>query len=271
MAWAITQQIVTDAPARHVLLCLANYAGECGRGAFPSAATLAKNTGLSLRTVRLKLAYLEEMGVIAQGAQAVAAAYIDRPDRRPVVYDIIWQRGAAATPRENTGCSTQPNGVQLAHERGAAAAPNPSTKPPLIQKKRAPAAPLPPLPDWIDSKAWADFVENRKAIRAPMTTRAAELVILTLEKLKAEGQDVKLVLEQSTRNCWRDVFAVKPQGGGFASDRKWQSPAESLSGRQPDAADVLKQHRPDPKKMPTPLERQAHLDALARALKGEPA
>ena len=41
MTWALEQQEVGEPHARHVLLCLANYAGSAGRGAFPSAATLS--------------------------------------------------------------------------------------------------------------------------------------------------------------------------------------------------------------------------------------
>lgn len=32
MTWALEQQVVTDAAMRHVLLCLANYANEAGKG-----------------------------------------------------------------------------------------------------------------------------------------------------------------------------------------------------------------------------------------------
>jgi hypothetical protein len=109
---------------------MANYAGPEGRGAFPSAATISKQTGLSERTVRLKLDELEKGGWIAEGNQAIAAAYIDRRDRRPVVYDLQLKRGANPAPRKDrgaddrTGCSSQQNGVQENAERGAAAAPN---------------------------------------------------------------------------------------------------------------------------------------------------
>jgi len=134
MTWAmgIPKAALDNPAARHVLLCLANYAGVDGRGAFPSAATLSEDTGLSERTVRLKLDELEKAGWIAEGNQAIAAAYIDRRDRRPVVYDLQFKRGANAAPRKErgadnrTGCSSQQNGVQENAERGAAAAPNPS-------------------------------------------------------------------------------------------------------------------------------------------------
>ncbi|NBA95529.1 helix-turn-helix domain-containing protein [Pseudomonas sp. R5(2019)] len=133
MSWALSRRdLGKDSSARHVLLCLANYAGTDGRGAFPSAKTLTEDTGLSERTVRSKLDVLEKLGLIVRGNQALAAVYIDRHDRRPVVYDLLIKRGAAAAPRAErseeavTGCNEQPNGVQPTTERGAAIAPNPS-------------------------------------------------------------------------------------------------------------------------------------------------
>jgi DNA-binding MarR family transcriptional regulator len=138
MSWALSRRdLGKDSSARHVLLCLANYAGTDGRGAFPSAKTLTDDTGLSERTVRLKLDMLEERGLIVRGNQALAAVYIDRHDRRPVVYDLMLKRGAAAAPREDgTGCSQQQNGVQPTTERGAATAPNTSLNHQLTEQQQ---------------------------------------------------------------------------------------------------------------------------------------
>ena len=134
MSWALglPTQVLKDSSARHVLLCLANYAGASGTGAFPSATTLAQDTGLSERTVRYKLDDLEKSGLIQKGNQAIAAVHIDRHDRRPVVYDLQLSRGANPAPRtkrgadDATGCNSQQNGVQPTTERGAATAPNTS-------------------------------------------------------------------------------------------------------------------------------------------------
>lgn len=134
MSWALSlpTESLKDSSARHVLLCLANYAGSNGAGAFPSASTLAQDTGLSERTVRYKLDDLEKAGLIQKGNQAIAAVHIDRHDRRPVVYDLQLLRGANPAPRtkrgadDTAGCKSQQNGVQPGTERGAAAAPNPS-------------------------------------------------------------------------------------------------------------------------------------------------
>lgn len=157
MAWALTQTVVSDAPARHVLLCLANYAGEDGKGAFPSVKTLATQTGLAERTIQYKLGVLEHCGAIARGNQSLASAYIDRHDRLPVVYDLLLkansrpangvhlttERGAPDAPRAPRGASHDTNGVHLTTERGAPRAPNTSFNRPLIRdsltRARAPA------------------------------------------------------------------------------------------------------------------------------------
>jgi hypothetical protein len=144
MSWALSlpTQVLKDASARHVLLCLANYAGSNGAGAFPSATTLAQDTGLSERTVRYKLDDLEQSGLIQKGNQAIAAVHIDRHDRRPVVYDLQLLRGANAAPRserganDGTGCNPEQNGVQPTAERGAAAAPNPSLNHQLTEEQQ---------------------------------------------------------------------------------------------------------------------------------------
>ncbi|MGY6161860.1 helix-turn-helix domain-containing protein [Paraburkholderia strydomiana] len=141
MTWALEQQAITDASARHVLLCLANYADKTGRAAFPSASTLSRDTGLSERTVRSKLDLLETAGAILKGNQAIVAAYIERADKRPICFDLVMtlsgEPGAAAAPRKDgrgangagTGCNPREHGVQSTHERGAAIAGNPSFDP----------------------------------------------------------------------------------------------------------------------------------------------
>ncbi|WP_370683534.1 helix-turn-helix domain-containing protein [Pseudomonas syringae pv. atrofaciens] len=143
MSWAlqIPRLTLSDSSARHVLLCLANYAGTDGRGAFPSATTLSEDTGLSERTVRSKLELLRASELIVPGNQALAAVYIERHDRRPVVYDLPIKRGANPAPRtergadDGTGCKSQQNGVQNSTERGAKSAPNTSLNHQLTEQQ----------------------------------------------------------------------------------------------------------------------------------------
>lgn len=64
------------------------------------------------------------------------------------------------------------------------------------------------LPEWLPSEAWAGYVEMRRKIRKPMTPRAEQLAINTLQKLKDQGQDAGAVLDQSVMNSWQGLFAV---------------------------------------------------------------
>ncbi len=148
-SWALQQQALTDPGARAVLFGLANHANHEGRHAFPSVDLLCRYTGLGRRTVISKLKLLQEKGLIRRGNQKVAAAIIDRADRRPVVYDLALgvgiksidigdeqspdvpeSRDAENAPRENepgaTDASRDGNGVQMTTPRGARAAPETS-------------------------------------------------------------------------------------------------------------------------------------------------
>lgn len=141
-SWALNQQAVTDPAARSVLFGLANHANHEGRHAFPSVNLICRYTGLSPRTVKAKLKLLVECELIRRGNQGVAAAIIERSDRRPTVYDLDLSKGLQTEPigDEERDATTAPrsakqgapdaprqsNGVQMTTERGARAAPEPS-------------------------------------------------------------------------------------------------------------------------------------------------
>lgn len=223
MTWALEQRIVTSPTARHVLLCLANYADKNGKAAFPSASSLSEDTGLSVRTIRTALESLREAEVITLGNQAIAAAYIDRHDRRPVVYDLCMDRGAADAPGsergesdDTTGCSSCTNGVQLTTERGAAPAPNPSFNHPLTindPKEHGAAAPakgkkfdaLAAKPANVSAEVWADWVAHRKEIRKPLTETSCKRQAKELEG--HASPDAVILL--SITNGWTGLFPEK--------------------------------------------------------------
>ena len=226
MTWALAQDDVKDPTARHVLLCLANYADKYGKAALPSANGLSADTGLSVRTIRYKLDHLEATGVISRGNQAIAAAYIDRHDRRPVVYDLCLERGATDAPgterganEDATGCSSQQNGVQMKTERGAPAAPNPSSNHPLtINKPKEQGAsasaktvkfdPLTAKPANVSVDAWAEWCQHRSEIRKRLTETACDQQAKVLEDHPAPDD----VLRLSIRNGWTGIFPEKSGG-----------------------------------------------------------
>jgi hypothetical protein len=93
------------------------------------------------------------------------------------------------------------------------------------------------LPDWLPLEAWEGFVAMRKKIKKPLATeRATSLAIGTLDKLRAEGQDVAAVLDQSTMNSWMGLFPIserraesRPQPSRFpALGKAGQATANNL-------------------------------------------
>lgn len=249
MSWAIEQQIVRDAPARHVLLCLANYADKDGKTAFPSASTLSADTGLSERTIRTKLDLLEHAGLIAKGNQRVVAAHIDRADRRPICYDLCMVRPASGAPRDlergaahdTTGCSSRTNGVQLVPERGARAAPNPSSKPsnkpPNNRKADCVFDARNYLRDLgVSPEVSEDWLALRNKQRAPATMTA-------IDAIAREAQKATMSLADALRECcargWRGFKAswvgagirnAGNAGAGQYADRRANTIA-GLTGR----------------------------------------
>ncbi|WP_263264127.1 helix-turn-helix domain-containing protein [Pseudomonas sp. RIT-PI-S] len=227
MSWALAlpKSALADSSARHVLLCLANYAGSDGKGAFPSAATLSDDTGLSERTVRYKLDSLETAGLIMRGNQAIAAVYIDRHDRRPVVYDLALKRGANPAPRserganDDTGCSQHQSGVQTSAERGAATAPNTSLIHQVTEEQqlreecdRQDRAALEPQPAANRFAMFAAWAPDAEALTAQATIAAVPLASITDAAIRSfKGF---FVAKPTTRDsaggwCYRLVTWVK--------------------------------------------------------------
>jgi hypothetical protein len=106
-----------------------------------------------------------------------------------------------------------------------------STAPPPVSKPPKEASPG--LPDWIPRDAWIGFTEMRKARRKPLTSHATLLAIGKLDALRADGNDPRAVLEQSTLRGWDGLFPVdrdRGNGRGFAKPNNldWQPPMREL-------------------------------------------
>jgi hypothetical protein len=69
------------------------------------------------------------------------------------------------------------------------------------------------LPPYISQNLWNDFVEMRTRCRSKPTRRASEILLRKLEGLRAEGEDITAVLEQSIANSWKGVFPVHKNNG----------------------------------------------------------
>lgn len=81
------------------------------------------------------------------------------------------------------------------------------------------------LPEWLNQELFGDFVAMRKEIKKPMSDKAVKLAIGKLEKLKAEGEDIDAVLEQSIFNTWQGLFAVRKANQPVNQKPQPQGPA----------------------------------------------
>ena len=57
--------------------------------------------------------------------------------------------------------------------------------------------------------AFNDFVENRKALKAPMTTKAVELALKNLNKLSQDADEQVAIINQSIERGWKGLFALQ--------------------------------------------------------------
>ncbi len=221
-----------------VLIALAYHAndeGEC----WPSIGRLAERTCFSERAVQNAIHWLEGAG----------ALQTDRSSGRHTTYRVTpatFQTPAAAAPvppQELHPTPAVPAPPTPAGDAGtpAPAAPLPveplSLRPPQevpepphllhpppqevpskgqeqeprarAKKKQTAAVNFNP-PDWVPADAWAGYLEMRQRKKAPPTQRACELVVAELQKLRRLGHKPEDVLDQSTRNSWTDVYAIKP-------------------------------------------------------------
>lgn len=68
------------------------------------------------------------------------------------------------------------------------------------------------IPNFIPQDAWQGFYEMRKTGKGVFTERAASLIIKQLTMMHSNGQDVAAILDQSTANGWKSIYALKTQG-----------------------------------------------------------
>jgi hypothetical protein len=106
--------------------------------------------------------------------------------------------------------------------------------------KRAKAAAVIKPAEWIDDQVWADFVQHRKEIKAPLTGKASERLLVTLSKAREAGHNPNDMLNKSIEMGWRGVFIPRgtnpPHFPGVASKADQRN--DWLNGGRPD-----KQHQ----------------------------
>lgn len=66
-----------------------------------------------------------------------------------------------------------------------------------------------PLPDYIDSDLWSDFIQHRKEIRHKVTPTTLTFLLKKLATWNMNGVDVNRCIEISIENGWQGIFLIK--------------------------------------------------------------
>lgn len=245
-------------------LALADHANDDGTRVFPSIESLMAKTRQARRTVQYQLRRMEESGWLI----LVNSGNGGRNQHREYRINLDWINGGELPEPENKGANNAPideeeNGANSAPlnngEKGASddtkganddikgcnpqqervqqGAPaynhhittiEPSNN---HQRARASRAVLDiELPHWLPEEAWQDWVDHRKAVKAVLTQRAAELCLRKLDRLRAEGHCPVAVIEQSViTGKWTDLYPVKNESALVGTGRGTSAPFDPLA------------------------------------------
>lgn len=82
------------------------------------------------------------------------------------------------------------------------------------------------LPDWIPAALWQDFVEMRREKKKELTIGAAKIILLKLERMRANGHDPMQSLENSIMHGWTGVFEPKTPSQAVTTGQAAPTPAK---------------------------------------------
>lgn len=213
-----------------VLLSLADNANDQGE-CYPSIAQVSTRTCLSERAVRNAIRDLEDMGYV-RSVSRLGTSTMYHLSTSPVSDAPPARRAAPAAnaPRHQMPPTPAPDAPPPRHDvppTPARGAPKPSfnrqLNRQLTQNKGTGVRPKVSreellelqLPDWLPAQSWEDWVDHRIEVKSPLTLKAAGMALRHLSRLRDEGNDPVLVIEQSVRSGkWTDLYAVKQQVHG---------------------------------------------------------
>lgn len=150
--------------------------------------------------------------------------------KRDADSDDVRDESATAERRQSDKLETGKQGNRETNNSGADAPEGNAATPQGLFPTECPIPGKALIPDWIPAEQWAGYVEMRRKIRAPLTPRAIKLTIDKLVAMRADGEDVGAVLDQSIQQSYRGVFPVKHQTGGHNGAHRHQKPAIASFG-----------------------------------------
>ena len=236
MSVAATNYVWTQSPAegadRLVLLALADFADENGR-CFGSWGKLCEKTRLARATVARSLSRLQQSGQLVMvekghrklagdGAEASIWKIPGVSDEMGLRMRPVSERDPSSVRMRPKWCQNETPTIRNNKERNKGAdAPAPATASPSLPsssekapKPRKPSTPKfdptsLPLPHGPGlARAWAEFAQHRREIRAPLTPTAAKRIVDDLAAVnEAAGVEA---LRKSVKHGWRGCFVEAP-------------------------------------------------------------
>ena len=67
------------------------------------------------------------------------------------------------------------------------------------------------LPPWIPAEEFKQWAKMRNEIKKPLDETTTKMAITMLTTLGDQGEDIKLVLQQSIFHRWQGLFRVKAE------------------------------------------------------------
>lgn len=205
-----------------MLLAIADFADDNGR-AYPSITTLAAKCRTKPRYAMVLLEALNQSGELEIRKQAGPMGRGGRTNLYRVVFDKLT--GIAEVVNQSAlvnqgavvhqGSGSSAPGFREVVNQGA---PKPSgtVRTTKEARKRAGSgfdASLIELPEWLPRESWLAWVADRKERRKPITQRAAEAQIKTLDGYRAEGHTPAAVIANSIAAGYQGLFPPKQTGG----------------------------------------------------------
>lgn len=188
------------------LLCLASISTIPGNIEYLTVDVLFEKSGVrhsDRQGMAGILGKFERMSMIKVGTAAIEIVnWGKRQDYAMSVTERV--RKYRFKLKQNTNDVTKSNG----RNESVTIEQNRTDKSRTDKSKKATATAVAGLPDWIDKKVWATWVQHRKEKRRPLTPQSIKLQV---SMLTGNKDDHVAIIETSIKNGWTGLFPLKPE------------------------------------------------------------